>query len=214
MHTIDLLRGEGVPAKATLGGAAMVVVIVVVPILAAAAMVDRYLQNKTEIGIKQQAITVEEKTIAEFADAVKYTESLQKQQQGVYSRLSEVGSCLGDYVQWSPVLETIAKYMPARMVMSSLKAESTSERRQVKSADNSKRTVNVTISRRKLILDITGSELRDYGSVVQDYASRLKSSPVLGPKLEGIEVSQKPLSTGAVNTVSYTMDLTFKSRQL
>jgi Tfp pilus assembly protein PilN len=176
MHTIDLLRGEGVPAKATLGGAAMVVVIVVVPILAAAAMVDRYLQNKTEIGIKQQAITVEEKTIAEFADAVKYTESLQKQQQGVYSRLSEVGSCLGDYVQWSPVLETIARYMPARMVMSSLRAESTSER--------------------------------------QDYANRLKSSPVLGPKLEGIEVSQKPLSTGAVNTVSYTMDLTFKSRQL
>jgi hypothetical protein len=214
MHTIDLLRGEGIPAKTTLGSAAMVVVIVVVPIFAAAGMVDRYLQNKTEIGIKQQAITTEEETIEKFADAVKYTESLQKQQNAVYGRLSEVASCLGDYIQWSPVLETIAKYMPAQMVMSGLRAESTSERRQVKSPDNSKRTVNVTVSKRKLILDISGSELRDYGNVVQDYANRLKSSPVLGPKLEGIEVSQKPLSTGQVNTVSYTMDLTFKSGQL
>jgi hypothetical protein len=42
MHTIDLLRGQGTPAKTTLGSAAIVVVIVVVPILAASVMADRY----------------------------------------------------------------------------------------------------------------------------------------------------------------------------
>jgi hypothetical protein len=214
MHTIDLLRGQGIPVKTTLGGAAMVVLMVVVPILAAAGMVDRYLQNKTEIGIKQQAITVEQKTIDEFADDVKYAESIQKQQNAVYSKLSEVSSCLDNYIQWSGVLETLARYMPAQMVMSGLKAESTSERQQVPSKNDPKRTVNVTISRRRLVLDISGSELRDYGDVVQGYANRLKSSPELGPKLEGIEVSQKPGSTGDINTVSYTMNLKFKSRTL
>jgi Tfp pilus assembly protein PilN len=214
MHTIDLLRGQGIPVKTTLGSAAMVVVMVVVPIFAVAGMADRYLQNKTEIGIKQQAITVEQKTIEEFADDVKYRESLQKQQDVVNSKLSEVSSSLGNYIQWSAVLETLARYMPAQMVMSSLRAESTSERQQVPSKNDPKRTVNVTILKRRLVLDISGTEMRDYGDVVQAYANRLKSSPVLSPKLEGIEVSQKPGSSGDANTVSYTMNLKFKSGTL
>jgi Tfp pilus assembly protein PilN len=214
MHTIDLLRGQGIPVKTTLGSAAMVVVMVVVPILAAAGMADRYLQNQTETGIKQQAITVEQKTIDEFAADVKYRESLQKQQDVVNSKLSEVSSSLGNYIQWSAALETLARYMPAQMVMSSLKAESTSERQQVPSKTDPKRTVNVTILKRRLVLDISGTELRDYGDVVQAYANRLKSSPVLSPKLEGIEVSQKPGSSGDANTVSYTMNLKFKSGTL
>jgi hypothetical protein len=37
---------------------------------------------------------------------------------------------------------------------------------------------------------------------------------VLGPKLEGIEFSQKPGSAGDLNTVSYTMNLMFKSGTL
>jgi len=214
MHTIDLLRGQGIPAKTTLGSAAMVVVIVAVPILAAAGMVDRYMQNKTDIEIKQQAIETEQKTIEEFADAVKFKESLDKQQVAVNDKLSEVSSCLGKYIQWSPVLETLAGYMPAKMVMSGLKAESTSEQQKVASKIDPKSTVNVTVYKRKLVLDISGSEQRDYGSVVQTYANRLKSSPVLGPKLEDIVVSQNTGRYGDDNTVSYTMNLMFKSGSL
>jgi Tfp pilus assembly protein PilN len=214
MHTIDLLRGQGIPAKTTFGSVAMVIVMVVVPILAAAGMVDRYMQNKTDIEIQQQTITTEEATIDKFADAVKFKESLEKDQGAINSKLSEVSSCLGNYIQWSPVLKTLAEHMPAKMVMSGLRAESTSVRQQVTSEKGPKRTVNVNVSRRMLVLDISGSELRDYGSEVENYSKRLKSSPVLGPKLEGIEFSQKPGSAGDLNTVSYTMNLMFKSGTL
>jgi hypothetical protein len=214
MHTIDLLKGQGIPAKTTLGSAAMVIVMVAVPILAAAGMVDRYLQNKTDIEIKQQQIAVEQATVEKFADAMKFKESLEKRQNAVDSELSEVSSCLGNFVQWSPVLETLARYMPSQMVMSGLRAESTSERRPITSQSNPNRRVNITVSRRMLVLDISGSELRDYGDVVQSYANRLKSSQVLGPKLEDIEVSQKPGAAGDLKTVSYTMNLMFKSGSL
>jgi len=214
MHTIDLLRGQGIPAKTTFGSVAMVIVMVVVPILAAAGMVDRYMQNKTDIEIQQQTITTEEATIVKFADAVKFKESLEKDQGAINSKLSEVSSCLGNYIQWSPVLETLAEHMPAKMVMSGLRAESTNVRQQVTSEKGPKQKVNVNVSRRMLVLDISGSELRDYGSEVENYSKRLKSSPVLGPKLEGIEFSQKPGSAGDLNTVSYTMNLMFKSGTL
>jgi len=214
MHTIDLLRGQGIPAKTTFGSVAMVIVMVVVPILAAAGMVDRYMQNKTDIEIQQQTITTEEATIVKFADAVKFKESLEKDQGAINSKLSEVSSCLGNYIQWSPVLATLAEHMPAKMVMSGLRAESTNVRQQVTSEKGPKQKVNVNVSRRMLVLDISGSELRDYGSEVENYSKRLKSSPVLGPKLEGIEFSQKPGSAGDLNTVSYTMNLMFKSGTL
>lgn len=214
MHTIDLLRGQGVPAKTTLGSAAMVVVMIAVPILAAAGMVDRYMQNKTDIGIKQQTIETEQQTIEKFADAVKFKESLLKQQNIIHRKLSEVSSCLGNFIQWSPVLETLAKYLPAKMVMSGLKAGSTSVRQQVASEKDPKRMESVTVSKRTLVLDISGSELRDYGSEVENYSKRLKSSPVLGPKLENIEVSQNPGRSGDENTVSYTMNLMFKTGSL
>ena len=214
MHTIDLLRGQGIPAKTTFGSVAMVIVMVVVPILTAAWMVDRYMQNKTDIEIQQQTITTEEATIVKFADAVKFKESLEKDQGAINSKLSEVSSCLGNYIQWSPVLATLAEHMPAKMVMSGLRAESTNVRQQVTSEKGPKQKVNVNVSRRMLVLDISGSELRDYGSEVENYSKRLKSSPVLGPKLEGIEFSQKPGSAGDLNTVSYTMNLMFKSGTL
>ena len=214
MHTIDLLRGQGIPAKTTFGSVAMVIVIIVVPILAAAGMVDRYLQNKTDIEIKQQGIVNEQATIDKFADAVKFKESLEKEQNAIGSKLSEVSSRLGRYIQWSPVLETLARHLPAKMVMSGLKAASTSVRQTVASENDPKLMVNINVSRRTLVLDISGSELRDYGSEVENYSKLLKSSPVLGPKLEGIKVSQNPGNTGDINTVSYTMNLKFKTGSL
>jgi hypothetical protein len=210
MHTIDLLRGQGIPPKTTLGSATMVVIMVVVPIIAAAGMVDRYLQNKTEIEIKQYEITVENATVGEFADAVKFKESIQRQQDSIYRKLSEVSTCLDNYIQWSPVLETLARYMPPQMVMSSLRAESTGVQQKVTGKNNSERANNVTVYKRKLVLDISGTELRNYNDIVQGYADHLKSSPALGPKLEDVDISQKPGGTGDTNTVSYTMNLRFK----
>lgn len=214
MHTIDLLRGQGIPAKTTLGSVAMIVVMIAVPILAAAGMVDRYMQNDTDIGIKQQTIKTEEKTIEQFADAVKFKESLLKQQSAVNDKLSEVSSCLGKHIQWSSILVTLANNMPAQMVMNGLRAESSTVRQKVASKKDPKRTVNVTVSKRKLVLDISGSERLNYGSLVESYSKRLKASPALRTKLEDIEVSQNPVNVGDINTVSYTMNLIFKSGSL
>ena len=214
MHTIDLLRGQGIPAKTTLGSAAMIVVMIAVPILAAAGMVDRYMQNDTDIGIKQQGIAIEQATIEKFADAVKFKESLEKEQDVIHSKLSEVSSCLGKHIQWSPVLKTLAGKMPSKMSLRGLRAETISLRKNVATKNDPKRMVNVTVSKRTLVLDISGSEQRDYGSLVENYSKRLKSSPVLGPKLENIEVSQNPGGAGGDNTVSYTMNLKFKSGSL
>ena len=100
--------------------------------------------------------------------------------------------------------------MPAKMVMSGLRAESTSDRKKVVNENNPNLTANVDVVTRTLFLDISGSGESDYGSIVKTYANSLKSSAALRAKLEDIVVSQDTGRTGDDNTVSYTMNLKFK----
>lgn len=211
MHTIDLLRGQGIPARATLGSIAMVMVIVAVPILAGAVLAGRHLQNREIIAIDQQAIAKAQETIDRFAADVKFQEQMEQRRGGVNTRLAEVKSCLGDYVQWSPVLVTLAENMPAGMVMSKLSAEARRGRERGFQNDDPNRPVNINITKRTLTLDISGSAGGSYDSVVRDYGERLKKSPVLGPKLENIVVSQKAGQFGDQKSVIYTMNLMFKA---
>jgi hypothetical protein len=62
-----------------------------------------------------------------------------------------------------------------------------------------------------LVLDINGGRPGNYDKIVRDYRDRLKSSESLGPKLEDIEISQKPGGLGDDMTPSYTMNLIFES---
>ncbi|MHC4751571.1 MAG: hypothetical protein ACYTFW_17075 [Planctomycetota bacterium] len=211
MHTIDLLRGKGIPAKTTLKGIVIIMVTVAVPFLAAIGILDRYFRNKTVISIRQRAIVNERATSDKLADAVEFKDSLEQKRDLVHSRLSEVTTYIGDYIQWSPVLVTLVKNMPAKMVLSRLTAETRREREKVFKDNDPNQSVDVTVSKRVLALDISGSLPGNYDSLVRDYRVRLTSPDLLGPQLEDITVSQKPGGTGDDKTVSWTMNLIFKS---
>lgn len=210
MHTIDLLKGEGIPAKATFGTICLVGLIVAVPILAGSVVAGWYLQNREIIAIDQQAITSAEQTISRYKGDVAVKEQMEQQQAGVNAKLAEVKSCLGGYVQWSPVLATLAENMPEGMLMSRLAAETRQSRQVVFKDNDQSRPTNVTINKRMLVLDLVGTSGGTYDGVVRAYGESLKNSPVLGPRLESVVPSQKPGEFGDVKTVIYTMELVFK----
>lgn len=213
MHTIDLLRGQGVPAKTTLGSVAILAVIVAVPILAGAVLLDRYLHNREVIAIGQEGIAKTQETIDHYAADVKFQEQMEQRRGGVNTRLAEVKSYLGDYVQWSPVLVTLAENMPAEMVISKLTAEVRRSRERSFENNDPNRPVSVNTTKRTLTLDISGGAAGSYDAVVRKYGDRLRSSPSLGPKLENIIVSQRTGQSGdeKEKTVIYTMNLMFKA---
>jgi len=212
MHTIDLLRGEGIPAKATFGTVFLAGLIVAVPFLAASVMAGRYLQSREVIAINQEAVTRAEQTIERYKADVAEKEQKERQQAGINAKLAEVKACLGDYVQWSPVLKALAENMPAGMVMSRLAAE-TRQSRQTATVDEkgSSRPVNVTTSKRVLILELAGRPGGNYDGVVRQYGERLRSLPALASRLENVLPSQKPGDLGDTKTVIYTMELVFKA---
>ena len=211
MHKVDLLNGQGIPPRTTFVTIAIIVLMVAVPFAAAAAMTDRYLQNRETIVIRKQETARHQATVDDLADAVASKESIEKRGDVIHGKLLEVSSCVGDYVQWSPVLETIAKNMPAKMVMSKLSAQSRLGKRRVPKRYEPGKTIDVPFSKRTLVLEISGDLPGNYETLVRDFRNRLKSDPWLGPKLKDITASKKPLGTGDDKTVSWTMNLIFES---
>jgi len=210
MHTIDLLRGEGIPAKATFGTIFLVGVIVAVPILAGSVMAGWYLQNREVVAIDQEAIARAEQTIEQYKADVAEKEQKERQQAGINVKLAEVKSCLGGYVQWSPVLMALADNMPRGMVMSRLAAETRQSRQTVTKDNDPNRPTNVTINKRVLVLELAGRSGGNYDEVVREYGERLRSSPVLASRLESVGKSRKPGELGDAKTTIYTMELVFK----
>ncbi len=210
MHTIDLLRGEGIPPKATFGTVCLAGLIVAVPFLAGAAMAGWFVQNLITVGIDQRAIARAEQTIERYKGDLAAKEKMEQRQAGVNVKLAEVKSCLDGYVQWSPVLATLAENMPEGMVMSRLAAETRQSRQTVTKPNDPNRPANVTINKRVLVLELAGIAGGNYDTAVRAYGDRLKNSAALGPRLESVVPSQKPGEFGDAKTVIHTMELVFK----
>lgn len=210
MHNIDLLKGQGIPAKATTGGIIVLTVMVIVPILVAAGMLDWYLQTGIYIETMQQKIVTAGETIAEHKSDVDMKRSLEQEIKRVNGKLSEVSRSLDIFVQWTPVLTTLAKNMPNPMIMKDLTAQSQSTRRTTRRNVDPNKPISIPVPERRLVMNIGGSKPGSYDQTVQRYQEQLNSSPVLKPRIKEI-IPSKEAGIGIDQTESYVMNMIFKS---
>jgi hypothetical protein len=210
MHNIDLLKGQGIPAKATTGGIMVLTVMVVVPILVAAGMLDWYLQTRIDIGMMEQKIVTAKETISEHAQDVKMKHSLEQDIKLINNKLSEVSRTLKIFVQWTPVLVTLAENMPGPMIMKDLTAQSQSARRTTRRNTDPNKPVSIPIPERSLVMNINGSKPGSYDQTVQRYQESLNKSPVLKPRIKEI-IPSKEAGTGSDQSESYIMNIILAS---
>ena len=210
MHNIDLLKGQGIPAKTTTGGIIVMTIMVIVPILVAAGMLDWYLQTRIDIGMMQQKIVTARETITTYEPDVKLKRSLEQKINLMNNKLSEVSRALDTFNQWSPILVTLAENMPDPMIMRNLIAQSQNIRRTTRKKNDPKKPVNIPIPERSLVMNISGTKSGSYDKTVQQYQERLNTSPVLKPKLKDI-IPSKEAGMGTDQTESYVMNIIFMS---
>jgi len=210
MFTIDLLRGEGIPAKSRPEGIAIAVSTFVVPIVMAVAMFGLYLNNRIVMSIQKRNITKYEEKTEALSDAIKLREAIEKEKRDLSNSLSEVASSIGSHTQWSPVLATLVKYMPDSMVLTELAVKEETKNKRVPSKEDPKKMTNVSIPARTLQMNICGSSQSYCDMAVKDFKDRLWKSTVLGPRLEQIRVSQESNTMDGKPMVCYQVNCVFK----
>ncbi len=210
MFTIDLLKGQGIPIKSRPEGIAIAAAIFTVPVIIAIVMFGFYLSNIVAISIQRQKIVNYGAKIAELSGAVKLQKSLEKEKIALSSSLAEVKSSVGRHTQWSPVLVTLVRNMPDSVILTGLELKQRSISKKVPVKDDPKKTTIITVPVRTLRMTVSGSPQSNCDRAVRDFRDSLRSSSLLGPKLQDIKVSQESGMLGDQDVVSYEIDCIFK----
>ncbi len=210
MFTIDLLKGQGLPAKSRPEGIAIASAALAVPVIIAIVMFGLYLRNKIIISIQKQEIANYETRIDKLSDAVELQKSFENEKNAISNCLSEVLTSIGGHTQWSPVLTTLVKNMPDSVVLTDLEVKQGSVKRKVPKKDDPTKMIDISVPVRTLQINVCGSPQFDCDKAVRDFRERLRSSTLLGPKLENIRVSQRFGTFQNRDVVSYQIDCIFK----
>ena len=210
MFTIDLLKGRGIPAKSRPRNIAVVAAAVVVPVTIAIAMFGFFLHNRIIISIKKNTIGNYETRISGLSDAIEMQKSFEEEKSAYCNCLSEVLSSLDRHTQWSPVLVTLVENMPDSVMLTALDVKQRSTRMKVRQKDDPAKMIDVFVPVRTLQMKVVGMPQTNCDEAIRDFSELLRSSSLLGPKLENIRISQGLGKIKDQEVVSYQIDCIFK----
>ncbi len=211
MHTIDLLKGQGLPAKTTLGSVFFTAMIFVVPLLVGAAMLGFYLVNKIEIDVQQRQLTSLKNDIARLEPNVMRLNKLKNERDSYTKKLTEVSKCVETNLQLTPVLISVAENIPEKMLMNKLSVTNEENRGTRKISEPNKPLI-IPIPQRKMTAELTGSGRDGFNKLVQDYQQKLKSEPSLKSKLKTLTYLMQTASADNPRE-SYTMSFVFEKQK-
>jgi len=212
MHTIDLLRGEGIPPKTTLSGAIAAVVVVLVPFCVAAAMLDRYMSNRTVIEIQTYALSREQSRIDSYSGAVEAKSGLENRKADIEKTLAEVAAFTDRHIQWSPILLTLAENVPENMVITALEAACKNTTVIVHRTDPDT-DVKLTVPKRSLVINLAGKQSQDHDREVIDFRDRLAKASDLGSKLQDVVISRESDNAAEQGNTSYRAVCVFEQKR-
>jgi hypothetical protein len=211
IFTIDLLKGKAVPRKSTPGSIGVTAAATIVPVIIAMALLGIYVRNRVIISVHGHTIANYEAKISELSEAVKLQKSFEKEKTAYSDCLAEISNSLGDHTQWSPVLMTVIENMPDSVVLTELDVIQRSVKKQVRKKDDPAKTTTVSVPIRTLHMTVAAKPQTKSDQEIRNYSERLRSSNVLGPKLENIRISQGLGLLEGQSVVSYQIECIFKA---
>jgi hypothetical protein len=215
MHRIDLLKGQGIPAKTTFAGMVIIAVTVIVPIIVGAAMIDRYVQNWLDIDFMSRDITKYKGQMNVSEPQVELYNSSLSKRAVLASQLSEVSRCVNTFVQWSPIIVTVARDIPAQMIINGFSTQYKAARPAASQENgenqNKEKPVEIPIPERSIMLDTQGRGEGNYDTIARNYLDSLKASEAIKARLNSFDFIREAGRTGEAKSVSYKLNFIFKT---
>lgn len=181
-----------------------------VPIIVAMGLAGLYLHNTAAVAGTEKEIARYEAQLRELSDAVKLKAALEEQKVTFRNYLSDVSASIKRHTQWSPILTTLIENMPDSVVLTNIEVEQKSFKKKVPKPDDAQKTTEIDVLVKTLHLRVSSGSNRNCDDAVRDFRDRLRSSEVLGPRLENITVAQETESRDGRTIVSYEISCIFK----
>lgn len=213
MHTVDLLRGRGIPPKTTLLGILIAAMAALVPLCATAALLDRYFENQVFLDIQAHALTGAAKEQDSYSQAITERADLEKKKADIQKTLAEIVTFADRNIQWSPIFTTLAQNMPQEMIVTSLQAVRKNTAVIIPSENNPEINIRLTIPKRSLVIDVAGKKNLDHDASVMMLRNGLAASTALAEKLEDVVISHGAGVAAGEGAVSYKVVCVFEQKR-
>jgi len=205
-YTIDLLKGEVGPIRSRPGGAAFACLLVVVPLLVGVAGLSMYLDGRVALAIREQQVSRLTQATEGLAAAVRKKEKLLEEKAEAAKVLSEVQMVLAGRMQWSPILAWVAENLSDTLVLTKLEVRQNTVRVKVPAKNDPGMKINVSVPMPELRLSVCGKGRENSSEAVRRLQENLRSSAVLGPRLDTITVSQSATTLDGQEAVQYELN--------
>jgi Tfp pilus assembly protein PilN len=210
MFTIDLLNGQNIPRKSSPGSIATAASTSFVPVVIAILMLGLYIRNKVVLSVQADTIANYETKIKKLSDAMVLQKSFDEQINTYNNILSEISGNLNKHTQWSPILVEMVKNMPDSVVLTTLDVKQRSVRKKVPQKDNPKQMIDISVPVRTLQMTMSGRPQSNSDQDIKNFSDSIRSSSLLGPKIEDVRISQGLAKLDGKDVVSYQIDCIFK----
>ncbi len=207
MHTIDLLKGQGIPPKTTFSGVFFTALIFILPLIAGSIMAGMYAVNKINLEMKMIEVEKLTKKLEEYMPGKQEAAKFQKEKNNYTARISEAAKCIDTYYQWSPVLIALARNVPEDMVMDHLSV-SNANTAVLKKPNDPNAGLVIPVPRKKMTIDLSGTG-KDYTAKVQEYKEKLDLEQSLKPLMKDVPTYVKLENKQDISQESFRMNLVF-----
>lgn len=211
MHTIDLLRGRGIPAKTTLLGIFLMAVTILAPLCGAAALVDRYFTNEAFLEVQSRQLALKSKELDSYSEALRERAAMERNKRKFSNLLTQIAEFTDEQMQWSPIFTTLAEHMPEKMIVTSIEAVRKNTSIIVPGKDGS--STRITVPKRSLVIDVAGKNDEDHDESVMRLRNELAGSAALEEKLDDVVISHGAGDSAEKDTVSYEVVCVFEQKK-
>ncbi|KPK77770.1 MAG: hypothetical protein AMJ79_02190 [Phycisphaerae bacterium SM23_30] len=211
MIAIDLLKGAGTPIKSRPGVVALMMAPFVIPVLIGILLAGWYLSDKVTLQTHVKKLTRYDQRPKELLDAQQLLKNAASQRDVLNNCLTEIHDTIGNHMQWSPVLMTLAQNLPPSVTFNGLAAVREKIRQKAPQKDDPEKTVYLTKYKYTLRITVDTDTTVEGAAAVQDFIQRLRLSQTLAPKIEDIRIaSYQSVHAETGDFVRYEIDCILK----
>ena len=212
MITIDLLKGQGRPARSNPTTIAVITIVFMIPLVCGLAMATHYVQNSGSLSLQQKTIQQLDKKTAGLSEQVSFRQSTDLLMSQTKSCLLESVEALPRYNQWSPILTAIAQHLPENFVLRELVVKKKTKAVEIPKKGEPDQTINIRVPARTLHISIYHSDHQLNDAAVQEFIENLQATKSLEKQVKKFRLVGHQLETiNDQDVTRYDIDVTLKT---
>lgn len=212
MITMDLLKGQALPVRSNVKGAAITGVAFSVPAVLLLVILGSYFHDRIRIDTQSRVLEKYESKFDNLKAGLEREKSLQEKRSNLNLCLAEVSGAMNNQVQWSQILMLLSEHLPESMVVDRLEVKVKQMSVIVPKKSDPTRKINVPRSIRTLSISMYSLAEGEGDRAVKIFQQKLmKSESFTAVVKEVIIASRIPDKSGDKDIIRYELDCAFKA---